>query len=66
MLNVTVKLTGSNLNAIQDALNNAAQLIGDGERHGEIGGEASLMASSLLKAMSRSMTIRSMKLFRMH
>jgi uncharacterized protein YihD (DUF1040 family) len=38
MLNVTIKLTGSNLDAIQDALNNAAQLIGDGERHGEIGG----------------------------
>jgi uncharacterized protein YihD (DUF1040 family) len=38
MLNVTIKLTGSNLDAIQNALNNATQSICDGERHGEISG----------------------------
>jgi len=38
MLNVSIKLTGSNLDAIHDALVNAAQLISDGERSGNMGG----------------------------
>lgn len=38
MLNISIKLTGSNLDAIHSALVNAAQLISDGERSGDLVG----------------------------
>lgn len=38
MLNVSIKLTGTNLEAIHNALVNVAQLISDGERSGDMEG----------------------------